>query len=1001
MNDDATFTDRLAELADDFALRLRHGEHPTPDEYARRHPEFAGRILELFPTIALMERVEPGAGPRLVERPGMQIGAYKLLEQIGEGAFGVVFMAEQSKPVRRKVALKILKPGMDTKQVVARFAAERQALAMMDHPHIATVLDAGETDSGRPYFVMELVRGVAITDYCDANQLPPHERLTLFAQVCRAVQHAHLKGIIHRDLKPSNVLVTLMDGTPTPIVIDFGVAKAIDSPLTERTLFTHFAQVVGTPLYMSPEQAELSGLDVDTRSDIYSLGVLLYELLTGRTPFDRERFRTVGIDEVRRIIREEEPPRPSARLAMRPSEKSTSAEARSADARRPLPSFRSELDWIVMKCLEKDRGRRYETAAGLVLDVQRYLHDEPVQACPPSTWYRVRKFVSRNKVASLAAAGVLLALTLGFVTLATSNYLIRAEQARTKAERDRFERAQKLAEDRAGEIRQGLERLTAANALLDRGNWFTTQERWDDAHDAFSKAIELHGEHVSVWVARGDLYASLGLWDLASADFGKAMAIQEPDSTMRWYRQALLLLYLGDEPGYDRTRQRMHERFHRTLDINLATELTRTYVLSSNPPADFGPLAQMAREAKIAEPGGWYRLYVLGATQYRHGQFQLAVESLTESLTGDPDWSGRALSLPILAMAQHRLGHIDLARQTLDKAIESQELWTQIRYDADRGDWRRHWVHNQGASAEWPIAWWDWLEFHLFCQEAWALIHGVQRPLDPRLQVMRARAFASLRKNFTADVEYAKALKLLPDDPEVQLEFHRSAGYSAVGRRDWRLAATEFAQASALEPEDPTMWRFVATAYFAAGDRDAYRRVCAAIVDQFDGTSEPRKAGEILRSCVLSADSLDNMSQLLEYANASDVLWHWGAWARGAALYRVGKYDECVRCFETAATIHVPRAWDWCFLAMAHSRLGHTADAERCLAAAERWIHEADRRSNDPRLAGGDDVTLTKPDWMEWGDPVLYAALVQEARELIRGQKHEATPSESPSNPSE
>ncbi|MDZ4783657.1 MAG: protein kinase [Planctomycetia bacterium] len=979
---------------------MRRGERPTADEYARRYPDFAGRILELFPTIALMERVEPAAGPRLVERPGMQIGAYKLLEQIGEGAFGVVFMAEQSKPVRRKVALKVLKPGMDTKQVVARFAAERQALAMMDHPHIAKVLDAGETESGRPYFVMELVRGVAITEYCDVNQMPPRERLELFAQVCRAVQHAHLKGIIHRDLKPSNVLVTLMDGAPTPIVIDFGVAKAIDSPLTERTLFTHFAQVVGTPLYMSPEQAELSGLDVDTRSDIYSLGVLLYELLTGLTPFDRERFRTVGIDEVRRIIREEEPPRPSARLAMRASAKSSGAEGRAEDLRRQSAAFRSELDWIVMKCLEKDRRRRYETAVGLVLDVQRYLRDEPVQACPPSTWYRLRKFVSRNKAASLAAAGVLLAFTLGFITLAMSNYLIRAEQARTKAERDRFEQAQKLAEDRAGEIRQGLERLTAANALLDRGNWFTTQERWDDAHDAFSKAIELHGEHVSVWVARGDLYASLGLWDLASADFGKAMAIQEPDATMRWYRQALLLLYLGDLPGYDRTRQRMQERFHRTLDINLAGELARTCVLSSNPPADFRPLVQLAREAKTADPGGWFRGYVLGAALYRDGQYQPAVESLTDSLTGDPDWSVRALSLPILAMAQHRVGQIEVAKQTLDKAIESHELWIQIRYDAERTNWRRHWVHNQGASADWPIAWWDWLEFQISCREAWALIHGEQRPMDPRLQVMRARAFASLRKNFTADMEYAKALKLLPEDAEVRLEFHRSAGYSAVGRRDWRLAATEFAQASALAPEDPTMWRFVATAHFAAGDRDAYRRVCAAMVRQFERNNEPRTAGELLRSCALSADSLDDMSQLLEFSRTSDVLWHWGAWARGSALYRVGKYEACVECFDAAAKIHVPRAWDWCFLAMAHSRLGHVHDAERCLAEAERWIDAANHRHNDPKLGGGDDVSLTKPDWMEWGDPVLYAALLQEARELIRGQKQEATRRESSANDS-
>ena len=653
MNDDATLSERLAALAEEYAERLRRGERPAPEEYARAHPELARQISDLFPAIALMEQCEFGASSRLTEGPGTQIGPYKLLEQIGEGAFGVVFMAEQQQPVRRKVALKVLKPGMDTKQVVARFAAERQALAIMDHPHIASVFDAGATDAGRLYFVMELVRGVAITEYCDANQLAPRERLALFMQVCRAVQHAHSKGVIHRDLKPSNVLVTMLDGAAAPKVIDFGVAKAIDSPLTERTLFTNFAQVVGTPLYMSPEQAELSGRDVDTRSDIYSLGVLLYELLTGLTPFDRERFRTAGIDEVRRIIREEEPPRPSTRLSATATAQGRSVSRHNRDAVQLRRLFRDELDWIVMKCLEKDRARRYETAVDLCLDLDRYLRDEPVLACPPSTWRRFCKLVRRNKIASLTSAVVVLALLLTMTMLATSNYLVRAEQARTKTERDRFEQAQRLAEKNADEVRQGLERLTTANALLDRGNWYNGQRRWDDAHDAFSRAIELHRDHVSVWVARGDLYASLGLWDLASADFGEAIAIQEPDATMRWYRHALLRLYLGDEQGYDQARRRMRERFAGTLDIHLATELARTYVLTGDESVDFGPFVELASHAAVAEPGVWYRLYILGIAQYRAGKYEQAVESLTKSLTGAPEWSGRALSYPILAMAEH------------------------------------------------------------------------------------------------------------------------------------------------------------------------------------------------------------------------------------------------------------------------------------------------------------------------------------------------------------
>ncbi len=357
------------------------------------------------------------------ERPGTVIGPYKLLEQIGEGGFGVVFMAEQTQPVRRKVALKVLKPGMDTCQIVARFEAERQALAIMDHPNIAKVHDGGATASGRPFFVMELVKGVPITEFCDQNQLTPPQRLELFLPVCQAVQHAHQKGIIHRDLKPSNVLVSRHDATPVVKVIDFGVAKALGQELTDKTLFTGLAQMVGTPLYMSPEQAGMSDLDVDTRSDIYSLGVLLYELLTGTTPFDKERFKKSEYDEIRRIIREEEPPKPSTRLSTSETLPSIAAN-RGLEPKKLSSLVRGELDWIVMKCLQKDRSRRYETASSLARDLERYLLDEPVQARPPSAAYRLRKFMRRNKGPVLAASLVLVALIGGMI--GTSWGLLRA-----------------------------------------------------------------------------------------------------------------------------------------------------------------------------------------------------------------------------------------------------------------------------------------------------------------------------------------------------------------------------------------------------------------------------------------------------------------------------------------------------------------------------------------------------------------------------------------------
>jgi eukaryotic-like serine/threonine-protein kinase len=350
------------------------------------------------------------------EAVGQTIGRYKLLEKLGEGGCGAVYVAQQNEPVRRRVALKVIKLGMDTKEVIARFEAERQALAMMDHPNIAKVFDAGTTETGRPYFVMELVRGIKITEYCDQNQLNTKQRLALLIEVCHAVQHAHQKGIIHRDIKPSNIMVTLHDGVPVPKVIDFGIAKATEGRLTDETVYTQLHQFIGTPAYMSPEQAEMSGLDIDTRSDIYSLGVLLYELLAGRTPFDAKELMASGLDAMRKIIREQEPVRPSTRfLTLQGADLTTTAKRRSTDTSKLLHQLRGDLDWIVMKCLEKDRTRRYETANGVAFDLKRHLNNEPVLARPPNAAYKFQKAFRRNKLVFSSGLAIAAGLLLGII----------------------------------------------------------------------------------------------------------------------------------------------------------------------------------------------------------------------------------------------------------------------------------------------------------------------------------------------------------------------------------------------------------------------------------------------------------------------------------------------------------------------------------------------------------------------------------------------------------
>jgi tetratricopeptide (TPR) repeat protein len=571
----------------------------------------------------LLERPGETAGPLTgpaapsvdEDRPGTLLaGRYKLLERIGEGGMGTVWMAEQLEPIRRPVALKLIKPGMGSAQVIARFEAERQALALMDHPNIARVLDAGTTETGRPFFVMELVKGVPITRYCDDNQLTPRERLVLMAPVCHAIQHAHQKGIIHRDLKPSNVLVASYDGKPVPKVIDFGIAKAVGQRLTERTLFTGFGSILGTLEYMSPEQAEFNALDIDTRSDVYSLGVVLYELLTGTTPLTRQRLEKAALLEVLRLIREEEPPPPSTRIRMDEGGRMKDEKKRQANSLSSFllpPSAFREVDWIVMKALAKDRSCRYETADALARDIERYLRGDVVEAGPPSTAYRMRKFVARHRTLVVAAALVVLALTGGVI--GTTWGLLRAlaaektahaESQRADAEKEKalaaaadtkafsdFLLFQVLAAARRkGEAQQVPMTLTIAEAVAEA-------EKNIDQLFKDRPTAEADVRH-----ALGVTWRNLGKFDAAAKDFRRALELRRqhlgPEAPPTLSSQRCLGATL-DEGGHTREAVPILEDARKHLEAVVGSDDKETLLCLNNlgltytrmnRPADAAPL---------------------------------------------------------------------------------------------------------------------------------------------------------------------------------------------------------------------------------------------------------------------------------------------------------------------------------------------------------------------------------------------------------------------------
>jgi serine/threonine protein kinase len=695
-------------------------------------------------------------------RPGMMIGPYKLMEQIGEGGFGLVYVAVQQEPIRRRVALKIIKPGMESREVLTRFEAERQAIALMDHPNIARVFDAGVTDTGQPYFVMELVRGVPLTAFCDSHKLDMSERLQLFVTICHAVQHAHQKGIIHRDLKPSNILVTIQDGQPLAKVIDFGVAKAIGQSLTVKTIYTRFASMVGTPAYMSPEQAEMSAVDVDTRSDIYSLGVLLYELLTGSTPFAPDRLQTVGFDELRRIIREEEPPRPSARLRTLNNElASTVAVNRRLDPAKLSSSLERDLDWIVMKALDKDRNRRYATAGALAEDVSRFLMDQPVEARPPSAWYRFSKFARRNKVGISTASMVALALILGTAISVWQAQVAVSERDEKGIALQQARAAEATANKARLELEEFTDRLNSCSLLLSAARAHADAERWADAYEAYTEATTVQPKYFLAWFERGRLNAKLGRWAEAGADFAQAVRIGCPVEQTELSGVTQLLVYTGQSTAYEQLCEKLRSLKDDPFAVAIRGQLVGE--MSQATAADLAERVELMLSASRTA-GGLPRggendgkhsgrgsshvlikkqnkyldmlyganLYVAGWAHLRAGDYEKAIQRLEESHSEKVMWFGRGIGYPLLAIAYHKLGR---AEDALRWFAQSQALLDRWLDDSVR--------QAKGAPS---IPWIDWIEFLLNHREASIIVKGHTPAIDPRLRQMESFAAAAIVK---------------------------------------------------------------------------------------------------------------------------------------------------------------------------------------------------------------------------------------------------------------
>ena len=992
------FRDQIDELAESFVARLRVGERPSVEEYASAYPELADELRAILPTLVLLEQHArladaPAASPANEPLPPRAIGDFTILREIARGGMGIVYEAIEES-LGRHVAIKVMsRAGLPSASHLERFQLEARAAARLHHTNIVPVLSVGE-HNGLHYYAMQFIPGQSLDQVIeslkqlrlnvapdtfrdrasgqplhriaeslisgcpgkdgespiptaqasanddeqspsgsaqatsshstsDGTPAPRRQRTSGFQsrvyyrnvarlglQIAEALSYAHSEGILHRDVKPSNLL---LDVRGHVWITDFGLAKSSDShDLTQS------GDLLGTLRYMGPERLE--GWS-DHRSDLYGLGAALYELLTLRPICDAN-----GRGKLIEQILHEQPVRP----------------------RKLDPAIPRDLETIVLKAVAKEPGQRYRTADELAADLRRFLADLPVLARRATLRERMSKWCRRNPVPAMLAAALLVAVCVGFA--AVTWQWRQAESARSA------ERVARLdADHNRRRVDNELRRLRDATSLVERGKMFAQARRWDDAHQAFSRAISMRDDLSGAWIERGRLHETLGLWDEAAADFRRAFEIQPPSQSMQWWSHAVLLQFIGDREGYQHACSQMRERFQGYLGMPPLDAL-RAACLTPYPEAGAPGNVSVIEQAARPKAADTLVSYVLGLLHLRAGRPDESIARSAESLSLANGWEGAALNYPVLVLAHAELGNVAAATQAWEQAIKARESWLTLLNGSEVNEW----VVHKGAPAKWSISPYEWLEFEILLREA-ALRTDRATPAegDVRLPLMRARALSALGQPRQAVEVYESALKPAPEDPRLRAELFRTRAYVSASVEDYQAAAEQFAAALDIFPKDAALWRFRAQAILEAGDADEFRSLCRGMLEAFRDDTDSWSAFHVITSCTHLPDALPDFSTLIPLADRSVHAYPGAERFRGAVLVRAGRYEEGIACFKRSAKLHPPIYWDWCFQAIAHACLGNLPEARECLTNAQQWFAQADQRELP-------EIDLAIPSWGNW-----------------------------------